>query len=100
MPGWTPGAWPSSPGRRAGSARRSRCGWPRRGGGVGRDRAADGTAEAEAGDEAPGKPLAADWAWTVAPRSFGKNLYVRFLNEAVPGYDLTYSDVFMVPGRS
>jgi len=25
---------------------------------------------------------------------------VRFLNEAVPGYDLTYSDVFMVPSRS
>ncbi|HET9969005.1 MAG TPA: GuaB1 family IMP dehydrogenase-related protein [Streptosporangiaceae bacterium] len=25
---------------------------------------------------------------------------MRFLNEAVPGYDLTYSDVFMVPGRS
>src|SRR5581483_2435482 len=36
----------------------------------------------------------------VAPSSFGKNLYVRFLNEAVPGHDLTYSDVFMVPGRS
>jgi IMP dehydrogenase/GMP reductase len=25
---------------------------------------------------------------------------VRFLNEAAPGYDLTYSDVFMVPSRS
>jgi IMP dehydrogenase len=25
---------------------------------------------------------------------------VRFLNEAVPGHDLTYSDVFMVPSRS
>ena len=25
---------------------------------------------------------------------------MRFLNEAVPGYDLTYSDVFMVPSRS
>ena len=25
---------------------------------------------------------------------------MRFLNEKVPGYDLTYSDVFMVPGRS
>jgi IMP dehydrogenase len=25
---------------------------------------------------------------------------VRFLNEAVPGYDLTYSDVFMVPSLS
>jgi IMP dehydrogenase len=25
---------------------------------------------------------------------------VRFLNETAPGYDLTYSDVFMVPGRS
>jgi GMP reductase len=25
---------------------------------------------------------------------------VRFLNEAVPAHDLTYSDVFMVPGRS
>ena len=25
---------------------------------------------------------------------------MRFLNETVPGYDLTYSDVFMVPGRS
>ena len=25
---------------------------------------------------------------------------MRFLNEATPGYDLTYSDVFMVPSRS
>jgi IMP dehydrogenase len=25
---------------------------------------------------------------------------VRFLNETAPGHDLTYSDVFMVPGRS
>ena len=25
---------------------------------------------------------------------------MRFLNEAAPGYDLTYSDVFMVPSRS
>ena len=25
---------------------------------------------------------------------------MRFLNEIAPGYDLTYSDVFMVPGRS
>ncbi len=25
---------------------------------------------------------------------------MRFLNETVPGHDLTYSDVFMVPGRS
>ena len=31
---------------------------------------------------------------------FGKNRYVRFLNETVPGHDLTYSDVFMVPSRS
>ena len=52
-----------------------------------------------AGTGVPGW-MAADWAWAVAPLTFGKNLYVRFLNEAVPGYDLTYSDVFMVPGRS
>jgi IMP dehydrogenase len=26
--------------------------------------------------------------------------YVRFLNDAVPAYDLTYDDVFMVPSRS
>src|SRR5918996_4629400 len=26
--------------------------------------------------------------------------YVRFLNETVPPYDLTYDDVFMVPSRS
>ena len=25
---------------------------------------------------------------------------MRFLNETAPGHDLTYSDVFMVPGRS
>ena len=25
---------------------------------------------------------------------------MRFLNETVPGHDLTYSDVFMVPSRS
>jgi len=30
----------------------------------------------------------------------GENLYVRFLNGQAPEYDLTYSDVFMVPGRS
>jgi IMP dehydrogenase len=28
------------------------------------------------------------------------NRYVRFLDENVPAHDLTYSDVFMVPGRS
>ncbi|GIH79349.1 inosine 5-monophosphate dehydrogenase [Planobispora longispora] len=27
-------------------------------------------------------------------------MHVKFLNEAVPPYDLTYSDVFMVPSRS
>ena len=36
----------------------------------------------------------------IAPGCFGENLYVRFLNETAPGHDLTYSDVFMVPGRS
>ena len=30
----------------------------------------------------------------------GENLYVRFLNGTAPEYDLTYSDVFMVPSRS
>ena len=36
----------------------------------------------------------------IAPAAFGKNRYVRFLNETTPEYDLTYSDVFMVPSRS
>jgi IMP dehydrogenase len=36
----------------------------------------------------------------IAPAWFGENLYVRFLNGTTPEHDLTYSDVFMVPGRS
>src|ERR1700722_19977620 len=36
----------------------------------------------------------------ITPAAFGKNRYVRFLNGTTPEYDLTYSDVFMVPSRS
>jgi len=36
----------------------------------------------------------------IALARFGENLYVRFLNGQAPEHDLTYSDVFMVPGRS
>jgi len=36
----------------------------------------------------------------IAPREFGKNRYVHFLNGTAPAHDLTYSDVFMVPGLS
>ena len=36
----------------------------------------------------------------IAPARVGENLYVRFLNGQAPEHDLTYSDVFMVPGRS
>ena len=36
----------------------------------------------------------------IAPRRVGKNRYVRFLNGTAPEHDLTYSDVFMVPGLS
>jgi len=36
----------------------------------------------------------------IALTGFGKNHYVRFLSGTAPEYDLTYSDVFMVPSRS
>jgi IMP dehydrogenase len=49
---------------------------------------------------AGGRPGLCHWIGAIAPTSFGKNLYVRFLNETAPGTDLTYSDVFMVPSRS